>query len=98
MAKGNSIPSREAKFGVSIVFVDPKKATLKKNYHAVEIKDQYILLINHDRWDEKGVPHFNWKAVPVKEIREINVSELQRPKIEAPSPIIMPSPLVKPVN
>lgn len=83
-------PQREPKWQVQISFMDKGAASLDEEVFAFEVKEECVILIKHDRWDNKGLPHIQLRIFPIGGIRKATVTELNRPEPPTPSPIISP--------
>ena len=93
-------PSRDPKWQIQISFKEKGRAKFDKEVFTFEIKEGCMIMINHDRYDENGVPHVTCRVYPMSEIRKCKIIEIQRKETPKPSPIISPRTMepVKSVN
>ena len=83
-------PQKEPKWQVQISFMDKGAASIDEKVFAFEVKEECVILIKHDRWDIKGIPHIQLRIFPLNGIRKATVTELERQAPPSPSPIISP--------
>lgn len=79
---------RDPKFEVVISFLDKNTATIKKQCHQSDQQGECLRLIFCERWDKEGTPHLRYILFPLRDIRRVDIIELDRPVIVKPTGII----------